>query len=935
MRQQPTGTKSHRQKQLNKAFRAAPVILTCFIQLTFFSQSLYAARTVYPDTLTTSFRRYAIAPFMRPARKTVGMAFSGGGANGLAQIGVLKAFEEENIPVDYIAGTSMGAIVGGLYSCGYSPEELEKIAKTLPWDTILSIREESHRAGSFLEQQRVRDRATVAIRFNKLKLTVPKSLSSAQALTFTLDALVLNGLYHGWRDFNDLPVRFRAVSTDLVSGKRVTLDSGSLSEAIRASSTVPVLFAPVERDGYHLVDGGLVANLPVDELDHFNANYKIAVDTHGSMYSNIDDLDLPWKAADQAVTILTGLQYPAQLEKADIVIAPDLKSYNATDFSRIDELIRTGYATGKTIAGTVRKGIASQPKQDVAIGSFTKSIRIEGTAGLDPEREAAVSGIVRNARSLSRSFQALLATDLFTKVYAELDTKKRSVVFHLSPLPRIAKVVVSGGPEQRLSETETEGCFERITGRTYTNKEGTKALETLVRLYRTKGYSLVEPERITLLGDTLVVGMSPGKVSGIEIVRSGEKTSMTAIKREIVVDTTKALQLAKAEKSTTGLYETGIFNRVSVAAAKHASPAGEGQRPLTFSLVEKPSSVLRIGVRYDETSNAQVLLDLRNENLEGTTASLGGWIKAGNSSNAATIEYTIPRIGATQFTFFSKLFFEQHEFETRQLQFAKEFQGHPSQTSSTYGMQKYGLSGSFGTRIGKNGRFAVNLNLQNAQTYHEAGPEIASLSTNNLNMLSVGSSLTIDSRNRASLATSGRYSYLGYTLTPKVLDNDMVFWQLSGTHEENIPLGKRLSLQLSGSFGISGSYLPVSEQFFLGGPGSSYSKRFIGLKQNDLIGRNMAVGGVQLSYTPPLEIIFPGSLMLYYNAGNVWENRSDISFSNLIHGIGTGFVWNTPIGPARLTVSKAFAFLRNEDDLSSSSLRFSDTVLYFSLGHDF
>ena len=919
------------------ACRAALIVLAGLMQLPLMHGPLEAAPAgaVYPDTLSMPFRRYAVMPFMRPARKSVGIAFSGGGANGIAQIGILKALDEEGIPVDYIAGTSMGAIIGGLYSCGYNPAELEEIASTLPWQSILAIREESPRSGSFLEQQRIRDRSTVAIRFEKLKLLVPKSLSSAQALTGTLDLLVLNAIYHGWQDFSTLPVQFRAVSTDLLSGKRISLFSGSLSEAMRASSTVPVLFEPVERDGYRLVDGGLVANLPVDELEYFNASYKIAVDTHGSMYSKSGDLDMPWKAADQAITILTGLQYPAQLERADIVIAPDLSRHSATDFSDIAELVRTGYAKGKVLAGTIRRGIETAPKRDTRIGGLAKSFRIDGTNAMSPEHSGIVSGIVRNGQSLSRTLRELLETDLFTSVYATFGAGRKSVVFHLSPLPRIGGVAVSGGPEEVLPQGEIESCFRPVVNTLYTNSAGTAAIEDLVRLYRKRGYSLVEPETISVSGDTLRIGMSSGKVKNIEIVQNRNVTGLTPIRREIKIDTAKAVQLGKAEESTGNLYETGIFNRVSVAAEKPSFLEDGLQKTLTFSLVEKPSSVLRLGVRYDETSNAQFLLDFRNENLGGTTGSLGGWVKAGKNNSVANIEYTIPRIGSSHFTLYSKLFFDQREFDTRELHFSKEFSGYSYENASTYGIQRYGITGAFGTRIRKNGRLSLDATLQNAQSYHETGPEQPALVTDNRSLFSVGTSLTIDSRNSAQIPTSGRYTHLSYSATPAVFDNDALFWQVTGLHEENIPLGKHTTLQLSAALGISSSYLPLSERFFLGGPGNTYSRRFVGLKENDLIGSNMAVAGVQFSYRPPFEVLFPASFLISYNTGNAWQERSDMSLARLIHGIGTGLVWDTPVGPARLTVSKAFAFLQEEEDTEASSLRFTDTVWYFSLGHDF
>ncbi|NTV21416.1 MAG: BamA/TamA family outer membrane protein [Chlorobium limicola] len=915
----------------------AALLLTCILLLPARPFPLYASGVsiVFPDTLSTPFKRFSLKPFMRPARKTVGVALSGGGANGIAQIGVLKALDEERIPVDYIAGTSMGAIVGGLYSCGYSPADLEKIAETLPWQSVLSIREENPRARIFLEQQRIRDRSTIAIRFDKLKLMIPKSLSSAQALTGTLDLLILNGVYHSWQDFNSLPVQFRAVSTDLISGKRITLTSGSLSEAMRASSTIPVLFEPIERDGYRLVDGGLVANLPVDELDVVNASYKIAVDTHGSMYSKSGDLDLPWKAADQAITILTGLQYPAQLEKADLVITPDLQSHSATDFSDVKALVDAGYKKGKVLAGTIRRSIENQPVRETDIGSYNKSYLFDAGESGNREHAGIVSGIVRNGTALNRTLRELLETDLFTSVYAVMDKSKKNIVFHLTPLPRIARITITGGPHGVLSIEESENCFRPVIGQLYTNATATRALEDLVRIYRKKGYSLVEPQNVFLAGDNLQVTMSSGMVNGIEIVQNRNSIGLTPIMREIKIDTTTAVRAGKAEESAENLYETGVFSRVSLSAEKSEFIDNGSGRTLTFSLIEKPSSVLRLGLRYDETSNAQFLLDLRNENIGGTTSSFGGWIKAGQNNSVANLEFAMPRIGSTHFTLFSRLFFDQREFDTRDLRFSTDFDGYATDDISSYGIQRYGISGAFGTRIRKNGRFAIDFTLQNAQSYHATDLGPSSLTTDDLNLLSVGASLTIDSRNSAQIPTSGSYTHLSYSVTPELLDNDASFWQLSGIHEENIPLGSRTTLQLSGSAGISGSYLPLSEQFFLGGPGNTYSRRFIGLKQNDLIGSNMATAGLQLSYSPPFEIIFPASFLLQYNAGNVWNKRSDMSLSKLIHGIGTGIVWNTPAGPAKLTVSKGFAFLRGEGESESSSLRFSDTLWYFSLGHDF
>ena len=129
--------------------------------------------------------------------------------------------------------------------------------------------------------------------------------------------------------------------------------------------------------------------------------------------------------------------------------------------------------------------------------------------------------------------------------------------------------------------------------------------------------------------------------------------------------------------------------------------------------------------------------------------------------------------------------------------------------------------------------------------------------------------------------------------------------------------------------------MPLSEKFFLGGPGTSYSQQFIGLKENDLPGNNIGAAGIHLRYSPSFALLFPTSIVLHYNVGNAWDDKDDISVGHLIHGAGTSLIWDTPLGPARFTVSKAFAFLKNTANNDSSSLRFSDSIFYFSLGHDF
>jgi len=894
---------------------------------------LSAATVIYPDTLVTTARRYEIRPTMHPLRKTVGLALSGGGANGIAQIGVLKAFEEEKIPIDHIAGTSMGAIVGGLYCSGYTAAELESIALSLPWQKLLSLDNETPRTNSYLEQKSIRDRASIAIRFEKFRLVMPKSLSAAQTLTRNIDLLVLKAPYHTNHAFSDLPVAFRAVTTDLISGRRVTLDSGPLSEAMRASSTIPILYQPIERDGYKLADGGLVANLPVDELDIAGAGYKVAVDTHGRMYTDGNEIDVPWKAADQAMTILTQIQYPQQLEKADLVITPDVGNHKATDFTDISKMIDAGYAKGRLLAPVIKRNIQITGQKESDITGFSKTIEGIPDSADYIEQARTARAIVRSETRVRKILNELLETGLFTRACARLDTPSRKALFVLEPLPRIENILVSGGPVNAVSQKEIDKAFQPLTRQLYTSAIATRSLENLVRLYRNQGYSLVRIEKTSLTGKTLTVHLSSGKIETVKIEQDRNLTSQLTIHREMDIDTTKAFRYADAEKTITNLYGTGIFSRVSLSTENPHKQESVDKSTLMVRLDEKLPTVLRIGIRYDETSNAQLLLDFRNENLNGTGNSIGGWAKVGQKNNRFNLEFSIPRIGKTPLTMFTRAFFDQRDIDTRQLALIDQSGLQPTGEARSLGIQRYGITTSFGTRIRKNGRLTADLTVQNAQSYIRDNIN-EPFATGNINLASIGGAFTFDNRDSSFLPTGGRYTNIRYSSAPGLFSKPDSFWQLLASHEENISIGSSVTLQLSALAGTSSNNVPLSEKFFLGGTGNPYSYRFIGLKDSDLTGNNIAVAGTMLRYQSPVQLIFPTSFILAYNIGNVWEQREQMSFRQLIQGAGTGLVWETPIGPAQFTVAKPFAF-QSEDVKDAARIDFSETVFYFSLGHDF
>src|SRR5215469_7603605 len=208
------------------------------------------------------------------ARPKIGVALQGGGAKGLAHIGVLQWFEDHHIPIDYIAGTSMGGLVGGLYAAGYSPAEIQKIVEGVDWDDVLSG-QTPYPALAFRRKEDYRDLPSSLEIGLRHGVQPPGGLNSGQAVRMIIDRYVFP--YSNVANFDQLPTPFRCVATDLVTGKPFVFHDGSLPNALRATMSIPGVFSPVKESGTVLADGGLLNNLPTDIVKQMGADIVIGV----------------------------------------------------------------------------------------------------------------------------------------------------------------------------------------------------------------------------------------------------------------------------------------------------------------------------------------------------------------------------------------------------------------------------------------------------------------------------------------------------------------------------------------------------------------------------------------------------------------------------------------------------------------------------------
>jgi NTE family protein len=278
----------------------------------------------------------------QPPRATVGVAFGGGSARGIAHIGVIQWFEEHHIPIDMAAGTSMGGLVGGAFATGMSAAELRALITGTDWDVMFGSS-----SFGFKNLRRKEDARSYPSRLEfglKKGLVAPTSLNDGQQVDFLLARITAP--YFALERFDDLPTPFRVVAVDLKAAEKVVIDSGPLATALRATMSLPAIFPPVERDGKLLVDGGALDNIPADVVRAMGAATVIAIDVGETPDEDVNYsmFGLMGRTIDAMMRSATR----AALASADMTIAIDVDGFGSLDWRRADELIARGYQAAES-----------------------------------------------------------------------------------------------------------------------------------------------------------------------------------------------------------------------------------------------------------------------------------------------------------------------------------------------------------------------------------------------------------------------------------------------------------------------------------------------------------------------------------------------------------------------------------------------------------
>jgi NTE family protein len=381
-----------------------------------------------------------------PRRPKICLALGGGGARGASHIGVLKVLEEAHVPIDCIAGTSMGSIVGGLYAIGYTPEDLKKLVSTTDWLGLFT--DDPPRKELSFRRKEDDFIYAVGLEFGLSKgLTFPGGLVAGRKLSFLLQSLTLPAA--GIDDFDKLEIPFRAVAADIVNGEAVVIGHGNVAKALRASMAIPVVFSPVELEGRLLVDGGNAQNLPVETARAMGADVVIAVDVGAS---GVLPKEKP-KTAGAILSRMTDIPLlqntVASRKLADLVLQPDLTGYGTGDFTKTGEIIPKGEIVARANLDKIKQYSVSEAEYSAWRRAHRgpmppppaiRQVTVAPVKDLDPRRIThmvhVTPGQTLDLKTLDQDLGRLYGTGLFENVEFDLQGQGPERDLRILPTPK-------------------------------------------------------------------------------------------------------------------------------------------------------------------------------------------------------------------------------------------------------------------------------------------------------------------------------------------------------------------------------------------------------------------------------------------------------------------------------------------------------------------
>ncbi len=794
--------------------------------------------------------------------RKVGLVLSGGGARGIAQIGVLKVLDSAGVKFDLICGTSMGGLLGGLYASGISPDSLERIAHSLDWADFFSNR--PSRSMQFITQKEFGENSLITIRFRGSQIHIPSGVTTGQRLNSLLARMTAAGDYHYGNSFDSLPIPLRICAVDLVSGNLIVFGEGYLGDALRATTSFPLAFAPLEKDSMLLVDGGLLQPIPVETALAEGCDYTIAVNTTSDILA-FEDINDPLDIINTTTTIMQLKLKKSELDKADIIITPDIDQIDGIDFDQIDDLIRQGEIAAREVLPQIQ-GLFHAPRR------ADNPPMNDSSSNSDPD-------------TLTDDPADRLKTDIAGKIYSgELASAEIIRTESPNPLPYILNLE----KPHRLEKLEIKGSAEL-------NSDTLLALADLeygapinypnLRKLERAALSRLRAKRFDLAGikfestpnqpGRLIMIVAEGRICRFEV--SGNKhTKSWVIKRNFLLKPGEPYSISRADSGLVNIYASGLFDQVLLNLNRCDSGV-----VVKIDVKEKFSGLARFGLHYHEYLRTETFLDIGNSNLFGFGNETFLRTLYGEFRQEFSVNLKADRIYETYYNYHIRFY---HSRLKRDIYAQNQSLGQRKE-------RRTGAALAFGKQLTSLGNISTRFEIENIRL------EYPDQSVEHTGLTALGLSTRIDTRDRAVFPSRGSIFNLNLEFAFELLGGDKTYQKGEFYWKVYFPLLSFAHFIPSARFGLSANPLPPSEKHIMGG-----SRTFYGYHSYQLEGDKLFCGNYELRFKLPYRFYLSGRL----DIGNVWSNWDEINIDDLLYSYGVAISNDSWLGPLSISYGRTF-----------------------------
>ncbi len=812
------------------------------------------------------------APSDSSRQYEVALALSGGGARGLAVIGALKAFEEKGIAVAGLTGTSIGGIVGGLYACGYSPDDLADLVYSIDRSGMFS--NQPNRTSMFLTQRQERGRHILSVRLDGLRPVIPQALTAGQRLTELLTRLTSRANYLADGDFSRLHLPFKTIATDIVSGRTVVLDSGSIVDAMRATMAFPLAFTPLQCDGRLLMDGGMVVPIPVElaRTVSDSTGFVVAINTASPLQPR-SELVTPIDIANQATSIMTADKLRQQLAAADYVIEFDIDWASTSDFNLADSLIAVGYREGLAAADSVISHLRAR-HHDRRYRIDSVACEPTPSAWSDSLRQSLV-GRMWTDHSLTCELSRLAIERQLYRLEAELESLPnrqgpQAACLVLRSRPGLPASSVSFHIEG--NQTIEDSTIAALLVDTCSVLSGAcikQGLERIIDEYRKRGHDLAEITGVSIdpEANRIALGLDEGLVHRIE-VEGNERTREWFIRANFPLREGRPYSSSLAARGQADIYGTDLFDRVTIEMKR-----SDDGPVVVVGVQEKAYLQLRLGWHWHDDYDSEEFVELLDDNLLG--AGIEGRLHARYAPDRQSYYSSVraDRIFDTYLTGRIRL------LHNRLNRYLYDSEG---QVTAERKENRTGLEFRLGQQISRLGTASAALRAEHVEYRSPEGVE----SDFGLRVLHLQS--LVETFNRRTFPETGKRHLFEIEFAGEFLGGDVEYTKFYSSVEAYWQFGPILNYHPSLAVGISRSGLPPSEKFYMGG-----MRSFMGLRTYQLGGDKLFHMSHEVRFKLPWRLYLTGR----YDLGEVFTSVEDIKARRFRHGGGAILALDSPIGP--------------------------------------